>query len=322
MEVIVINERVVSEYLGFKVKVGEDLIKNPKCEKFIKENKQYLTSVESKEFIEFFKKTGIIVEHYILKGKKRFNFLGLKLEYLYKIFNCHLFVVDKENIVEIKKDVLYLNENKIRNIKNETKEQEDRFNKFKKISEKLENISINPGCCDNFDNEKEYLIIVHPDYCYSNYISKKNTEQLVISPYNDIFTLTSDGVLYCNNDVYAKDVEYIFEQDIINKIIIYKNKNVEYLTASFGNSYNVRCDKVLYNNDSLCNYLAILKDKKLKIINKTDDNYINNKSCNTVLYGIDDIEFNTYDKDELLLKIGKEKFIYYVSESSINEINK
>lgn len=302
MEIIVNNERVVSEYLGFNVKIFEDLMENPKCKNFIEENKEYLNSVEPKDFIEFFKKTGIILEHRF-NNYKAFNFLGLKQEYQYRVFNCHLMVIEREKNIDIKDNILYLNGKEIRNIKDEIKEQEERFNKFEEINERLKEISDHPGCYDDFEIEKEYLITQHPDDYYPNYRMIENTEQLVISPYNDIFTLTEDGILYCNNEIYDKNVEYIFEQDIINKIIVYSNKNVEYLTASFGGPLNIRCDKVLYSKTCL----ATLKNKELKIIHKNYDDYIQNQSYDITLYGVDDIEFKTYDYDELLVKVGKEE---------------
>lgn len=305
MRIIVYNERVVSEYLGFNVKIFEDLMENSKCKRFIEENMEYLTSVEPKDFIDFFKRTGIVLEHQSKFYK--FNFLGLKQEYWYtkeeyKVHTSHLTVIDEENDIYIKDNILYLNGREIRNINNEKKEQDERFNEFERINERLLDIYNNSYGYEKFDIEKGELIEYSNEF-FPNYKIIENTKQLVITPYNDIFTLTDDGILYCNNEVYDKNVEYIFEQDIINKIIVYSNNDVEYLTASFGGPLNIRCDKVLYKE----NCLVTLKNKELRIIYKNYYEYIKNQSNDMTLYGVDDIEFNEYDDDELLVKVGKEE---------------
>ncbi len=63
MKIIVVNEKVVSDYLGFPVKNYEDLLENKECDKFIKENKSYIKSITKKDLLEFYHKTGIILEH-------------------------------------------------------------------------------------------------------------------------------------------------------------------------------------------------------------------------------------------------------------------
>lgn len=323
MRIIVCNSRAISEYLGFEVETFDDLMTNSKCKKFVEENMDYLLSVDTKDLIEFYKKTGIILEHKLKrKGfcNNYINFLGL-LSYFYvpngthlgpfdpirKVFNAHLIVYDDENIIEEKNGVLYLNDKKVRDLKQELTNQEDRYNKFKEINERLLEIHDTPGYYNDFEIEKRDLILYREfKDNYPDYKEKENTEQLVISPYNDIFTLTGDGVVYCNNDVYTKNVEYIFEQDTINKIMIYENNAIEYITASFGSPLYQKFDKVLYGKT----FLATLKNKKVHIISKEYDDYIVEQNYNFDLEGIDDIEYN--GDTELILKVGNRNIIYDV----------
>ena len=56
----------------------------------------------------------------------------------------------------------------------------------------------------------------------------------------------------------------------------------------------------------------------MQIIIKNSKEYIENKSYTITLKGIDDIDFNELDDEELILTIGKEKINFPIMESSID----
>ena len=308
MEIIVCNSRIVSKYLGFEVKTFENLMENPKCKNFIETNSKYFNSTEPTDFIEFYNKTGIILEHMFIKsGSMGFNAYGIKQN---KIHIAHIMIIDRENKSNIIDGILYVNDKKIRCVKQEIKEQEHRFTKFQELNKKLEGIFSNN---EIFEDRKEELILYDENY-FEYYNKIKKIDQLIITPYNDIFALTREGKLYCNGEIYSENVEYVFEENTINKIIIYKDNNIEYLTANFGGPLNKKCDKVLYNEE----FLATLENKEMQIIIKNSKEYIENKSYTITLKGIDDIDFNELDDEELILTIGKEKINFPIMESSID----
>lgn len=309
MEIIVNNERVVGAYLGFPVENRKDLMKNPQCKKFLEENEKYFHTTDPKMILEFFSKTGILLEHVYSKRSLAVNFLGVKVEYPYQfypyhMYSHHIWIIDDDDCIEIRKQDLYLNGNFVRNIEEEKKEQKNRLDAFLKIKEKLQDVFEHPGYYDRFEREKENFI--YNSEWFSVHESIKNTEQLVISPYGDLFTLTTEGILYWNKQIYATQVDYIFEQDSINKLIVFQNGNVEYLTASFGGPLSICCDKVLYTK----NCLVTLKDKRLQIINKEYEEYVADLSHTFVLCGVSDVYFKTNDYDELVIKVGKEEITY------------
>lgn len=311
IKVIVANEGVVSKYLGFEVINGQDLVEDNRCKNFIKENEKYFTSTKKEDYISFFERTGIRLEQNCIKSHMKFNFLGVNYLLEKKIYAYDLLILNSDDIYEIKKDILFKNGTKIRNVKKEMEDIDKRLRSVDNVNDFLKENS----CYISLDNEKENYI-----YNYENfpeYEIKKDTDQLIISPYNDIFTLTYDGILYCNNKIYRKNVEYIFEQDEINKIIVFEDGNVEYLTASFGRaSFNKKCDKVLYNRYSL----ILLSKKTLTIISKDYEEYLVNKSCEINIHGIDDVNFKDFDEDILELQIGKEKVIIDILEIRITNL--
>lgn len=301
MIISVVNERSISKYLGFKVKKSDDLMEDSRCEKFIKENEKYFSSTEGEDFAEFFRKTGIRLEHSIMPNIK-FNFLGFKIEDFRKVYDCDLLILDKDNDYTVKNNVLYNNGKEIRNIEKEIIKQNERKENYEKINDQLMWVFNNPGYFDEFEREKEKIIY----YYHPEYNSIKDVKQIIITPYDDIFTLTENGTLYCNDKIYAKGVEYIFEQDCINKIIIYEDKKIEYLTAScYMLKSDIPNDKILYNDSSL----ITLQNKKVTIISKDYDEYVGNKSATVEFQGIEDIEFGNNYEYELILKIGKEEIL-------------
>lgn len=329
MKIIALNTRSVSKYLGFEVKRFENLMENPKCQKFIEENMEYLTANDPTLLIDFYKKTGIILEHKYEKRRSfsnsTINFLGvLQFNYaprnkylgpftpLRSIYNAHLVVIDQENIIEQKGDYLYINDKKVRSIKKEVDDQKDRYDKFVELNDRLIEIYDNQYYYDDIEIEKRDLILYPEEKAfldnYPNYKEKNDIEQLVVTPYNDIFTLTGDGIVYCNNDVYAKDVEYIFEQDTINKIMIYNDcKSIEYISASSNVSLYGKYDKVVYGDTFSHSLMAFLDGKKVTIITRPLGTYILDESSEIELEGIDDIRF---DCDRLVLIIGDREVIY------------
>lgn len=309
-ETIVNNSRRVSDFLGFKVQKCENLYKNSKASEFIKKYDKYLNTTKKEEFREFFYQTGIILEHiYLFKSRViSFNMFGARVNRNYQVYNSHLQILTRVEQLEINDNIIYANGKEVYNLKN------DEENK-----EKLEHIShINDWFCEKivygnevYENEKQCIL----GYEMENIEHHENTQQRILDPYGDIFYLTEDGILYCNDKEYDKDVETVWEQDRYNKLIIFKDNKVEYLSATFGGCFDEVYDKVLYGE----NYLALLKDKKLKIIVRMNPDGYKIESTESNFSGIDDIEIeiNEWDEEELIMCVNGSRIKCLIPEVQI-----
>ena len=235
--------------------------------------------------------------------------MGLVSNDYNKLYFAHLIVIDDQNVIKIEDNFLYLNGKKERNIKEELDIQKNMMEKFQKFNKELE---------DNYLDYENLIKKYFPHYQYIKY-----TNQLILTPFNDILTLTDDGILYCNNKVYRTNVDYVFEENVMNKIIVYNDQSIEYLTVNFEsplavtfNPLAMTCNKVLYST----NCLIMLYNKKLAIIIKEYD-YLDNKSHGIMMNGIDDVEFKSDDQDELILIVGKERIMIDLIGSCIHEVD-
>lgn len=295
MKIIVNNKRSVCKYLGFDVGECEDLLKNEKCKNFIEQNLQYFTSTDPEDFIKFYKKTGIVLEKVYKKGNIKINIYGTDINYPYPIYSAHLCVIEENDEITIKDRQLYLNGNKIRNIKDEINLNKERFSNFYDFNNELKKFS-NEFFSD-FENEKEQLIMKKFNNLDLNLF--KEAKQVIVTPFYDVFFLTDDGKVYFNSKLYSENVNCIFEENTVNKMLVYNDNFVEHLTSNY-QGITRKYDDVLCNN--YC--LAMLKDRKLELIIKEDEKYIKNKSKNITLNGIDDFYL---DDDEVILMAGNNK---------------
>lgn len=309
-ETIVTNSRRISDFLGFKVKNFEDLYKNPKASEFIRKYEKYLNATEKETLKEFFDRTGLVLEHTFLCVGKRigFDMFGSTENRYYKVYNYHLQVITRVEELKTKGNIIYADGKEIYDLK------EDEGNK-----EKLEHIAhINDWFCEKicygretYENEKQSIL----GYEMEKIEFFENTCQRVLNPYGDIFYLTEDGNLYCNDKEYDKEVLTIWEQDRYNKLIIFKDNKVEYLSATFGGHFDEVYDKVLYGE----NYLALLKNKKLKVIVKKNPCRYQIESTESNFEGVDDIEEeeNEWGEEVLVIKSNGNKIKYLVEENDI-----
>ena len=331
----VYNARRVSNALGFEVKHYENLLENPKCEDFIKKYKKYFESTNKKDFIEFYNKTGIMISH-VYKGKYSKKYKYEEIEYVCfdqlgcsmekerkkypKRFNNHLLVLTKVESLTFENNKIYADGKLIYDIDKEGKSK-DLLKTIDLLNSEFDNIKDEYGSYEDplrCSLGEEVLYRQKETLSYYNYLDydldTSDAEQLVLSPFGDIFVLKEDGTLLRNNEEYDKNVEYIWEQDEVTKFIIFEDSTIEFISSSFGNPVDIKTDQLYYNRD----FLAYLKNKIMYIIIKDDDN---NASTRTEIKGIDKFDFDTYE-EELILYKNNEEIRFPILNSFIEIHNK
>lgn len=310
-KIVVMNSRRVSDFLGFKVKNFEDLNRNINASEFVKKYEKYLNSANKNELKEFFKKTGLIIEHLYLQksGVIRFNMFGSTANtYRLKAYNYHLQIRTKVEELNIENGIIYDDGKKIYDLKDDEGNEE----KIKQI-EHINDLLYEKLPYDKETYESEKQVILEREI--GNLENFENTCQRVLSPYGDIFYLTEDGTLFCNDKEYDKNVETVWERDRYNKLIIFKDNKVEYLSSTFIDPFEEVYDKILYGDK----YLAILKDKTLKVIVTINPYLYRIKSTAICFTGVDDIECgrNRWNKEELIIYTNGNKIKYLISDVEI-----
>ena len=296
------NTRRVGEFLGFNVKPYENLYENPKCNEFIEKYKKYLNSTKKEDFEEFFSLTGIILRHHYLCRQKSISFdiLGSNNDRSKtpQIFNSHLVVVTYVKTMNIENGIIYADGEKIYDLEDD-KSQKEKLNIIDDINVEFINANYDNGTNDGFLDD-QYTILksyFKDSNLFEEYKYMNNHEQIVLSPFGDIFTLTTDGTLYRNDTIYDHDVEYIFERDRYTKLIIFKDKKVEYISSTFGNPMSSQYEKLIYTDT----FLGTLKDTTLTVIQKLSKyNLEKNSSVDFCIYGINEIEYD-YGQNALVL---------------------
>jgi hypothetical protein len=300
----VLNERRVSEFLGFKVSNYEDLLLNSNCNDFIRKYEKYFESVSSKDFEEFFRKTGLMLRHVFYSNLNSsyisFDILGYNLSFSInpKIYNNHLLVITRVDKLTIENNIIYADRKEIYKIKDEN-EVINKLTRISKIRERFYEAKRDypDSACISKLSE-----IVYEEYGKKYDINTSDISQIILSPFGDIFTLKNDGVLLRNNMPYDKNVEYIWEKDSYTKIIIFEDKKIEYISGTIGNLINKTYDKIWYDDY----FLAILKDKNLELIIR-EENIENSVSFS--LKGIDDIDYDSKN-EELILYVKNQEIRY------------
>jgi len=143
--------------------------------------------------------------------------------------------------------------------------------------------------------QKKITPIKDGDYIYKiKYLKERNINipknilRISVTK-NNIFILTENGNLYKNNTLYEKDCLHIYEysnkKDICeNLCFIYKGHKIENY-VEHKQKQKIQYDKVLFGY----NYVVILKEKRVKIMNQTIIDFFK-KISSTIELILEDID--------------------------------
>lgn len=298
-QIIVNNSRKVSEYLGFQIKIEDNLLDIKECNSFVEQYKNYFETTDKEQMKEFFDKTGLrlahIYESYDRLNSYEFNEMGSSLNSPLSddIYNHHLLVITKVDELIIENNKIYADGKLIYDL---SVDNNDKFEKEYNIRNYLSIYRDIPKQIDFL--KKEHYLSYELDY--------KQIKQIFMNSFGDLYVLNYDGNLYCNNKQCEQDVECIWDLDSFTSYIIFKDARVEFLTSKYL-PYDKQYDKVLYGNI----FIAFLKNKILElsiIIDQPDT------SIHHTYYGVDDISYQ-YLGDEYL---DNEKLSLYVEGGKID----
>lgn len=295
---IVCNKRRVSDFLGFKVNDGEDILKNINCKKFIKKYQKYFKTATVEDFIEFNKETGLKLSNmYFQKNSANsisFNTLGSSLDrpFKHEIYNHDLVVINEVDNITIQDNKVIIDGIEMYTL-NTNKDAIIKENLYYEIRYELSLASTL--------QEKNKII---QDKYNQNYELKEDMKQIYLSSFGNLFVLYEDGTLYKNNKKYAEDVLGIWEANSYVCYLIFKDYHIEYLQTSSIYSHNESYDKVIFND----NYLALLRHKELEVISKLDEVDTN---YHAFFSNVDNISFGRSDT-YIFLEIDNRKIIYSI----------
>lgn len=295
-ELIVCNQRRVSEFLGFKIRDG-DILNNKKCKEFIKKYQEYFENPMISNFKKFYKETGLrLAIAYINPEnpfeKIAFNELGASIEGVFPddIYNHDILVINKpssivinDKYIEIDGKIKYIRGSNIGAIINERK---------------YRNIRYELSVSKSIKDKKKIIENMYEQ----TYVLKDNIKQIYLNSFGNLFVLYDDGTLYENDRIYAKNVLGIWDANSYVCFLIFKDYHLEYLSNSYDCYYNEKYDKIIYTDF----YIALKRKNILKIINVLEENDTN---YHTFFSNVTDISYGSNEK-EIVIK-NNDGIIYY-----------
>lgn len=298
-ELIVCNQRRVSEFLGFEIKDG-DILNNKKCKEFIKKYQKFFENPKVSSFKRFYKETGLrLTIAYINPEnpfeKIAFNELGSNIESVFPeaIYNHDILVINKpssividDKYIKIDDEIKYIRGSNIGAIINERKYRGIRYE-----------LSVSKSIKD-----KKKII---ENMYEQNYILKDNIKQIYLNSFGNLFVLYDDGTLYENDKIYANNVSGIWDANSYVCFLIFKDHHLEYLSNSYDCYHNEKCDKIVYTDF----YIALKRKNRLEIINVLEENDTN---FHAFFSNVTDISYGSNEK-EIVLKNNSEIIYYYVA---------
>lgn len=300
---IVCNQRRVSDFLGFKVN-DEDILNIPKCKDFITKYQSFFKNVSISNFRNFYKETGLkLTIIYTQKTSNKmisFNALGSSIDKIFKkdIYNHDILAINKVDSIEIKNECIIIDGKKMYGL-NSNIDMSIHEKQYKKIRYEL--------CFAKSIDEKKKIIKENYE---QNVFLKKGIKQIYLGSFGNLYVLYEDGTLYQDNEIYAKNVSTIWETNSYVSFLIFEDYSLEYLSNSNECYHNVKYDKIIYND----NYIGLLKDKELEVISileESDSNY------HAFFSNVDDISLGSNEM-EIALETNGNK-IFYRTTSFVEE---
>lgn len=293
-KIIVDNNIRVGRFIGIEIKHQEDILlnNNIKVKEFIKKYYNYLNSFKEKDMTQFFKLTGLILEHEYIE-KNSYNRISFSSNGVYswnfdklenKPYSCnhHIIIETYVDTLEVYDDKIIANGEEIYT--------------FEDIQKRDVNSSKWDLSMLSTDERIKYL--KKKDYILPNV---NNIKYILLDPFDNVLTLEKSGNMYINDYLYCTGVEYIFELNSMDLKIIYKNMKVEDYSSHFASITYEKYKKVLYSEK----FLATLKDELLTIYLCLSLGY--NKSIYLVFDQVTDIRY--IDESNTLVIIKDEKEI-------------
>lgn len=302
---IVCNKRRVSDFLGFNIG-DEDIINTKKCKDFINKYQKFFEDVSISSFKEFYRKTGLKLSIIYIKdlcNQVSFNELGSSIDTIFNntVYNHDLLVIHKANLIEIDNEIIKIN-GKVKYAINSNIDAVINENKYKEIRYELSNAkSIN-------DKKKIIKDMYEKKYSFSD-----GVKQIYLSSFGNLFVLYDNGILYQENEIYARNVLTIWEANSYVCFLIFKDYSLEYLSNSYECYHNEKCDNIIYND----NYIAFKRDKELEIISLLEEN---DSNFHAYFSNVDDISYGNNEMEIALKTNGNE--IYYRVTGFIEKTNK